>query len=241
MLYSNQTKYGHIIILDLQSIFAKKADIINQAVAQTCRFVSIGLTGGSTPKAFYQWAAENTVFNQHTLNQVLWMTSDERCVPLESSESNFGNADRLMLTPLSVPQENKRPWTVSDSPDQAAIIYNKYFTDDNCFDLCFLGMGDDCHIASIFPESPLILNSPIDNFTSINVTDKGIRLTITPSGLSRCRKIIMVVTGKSKSASLKEVLYGPFNPQQKPAQLHKNWAHKVTWLIDTSAASELFR
>lgn len=240
-VYPNLNPYGHIIILDFQSIMAKIADVINQAIAQTARYLPIALPGGSTAKSFYQWAIENKALKQNSIRNALWMTSDERYVPLESPESNFGNADRLMLTPLSVPQENKRPWDVSKSPEEAALIYNNYFTDDDCFDVCLLGMGEDCHIASIFPESPLILNSPKENFTSINVPGKGVRLTITPSGLNRCRRIYMIVTGRAKSASLRDVFFGPFNPEQKPAQIHKKWSHKMTWLIDDDAAYELYR
>lgn len=238
-MHQIQSEFGNLLILHQEDIFKKIVLEIEDSIKHTDHPISVGLTGGSTPKAFYQWATEHIVFKKHTLNQILWMTSDERYIPLESSESNFGNADRLMLTPLNVPQNKKLPWAVSDSPQEAAKLYNDHFAPNTSFDLCLLGMGDDCHIASIFPNSPLIPSSPLQNFTSINVPSKGTRLTITPHGLNHCKKILMIVTGSGKSSALKKVLHTPFNPTEMPAQLHKNWASKVSWLIDPLAAEKL--
>lgn len=238
-MHEIESQYGKLLILSQEAIFKQIVSEIEDTIKHSDQPISIGLTGGSTPKAFYEWAAKKQVFTKHSLNNIRWMTSDERYVPLESAESNFGNADRLMLTPLNVPQDNKYPWSISDSPEEAAEHYNDLFAPNTGFNLCLLGMGDDCHIASIFPNSPLITSSPSENFTSINVPNKGTRLTITPYGLNHCQKILMIVTGNGKSSGLKEVLQGPFNPSEKPAQLHKNWASKVTWLINPEAAEKL--
>lgn len=233
------TEYGTVTILNLEDIFER----MMQAIERICREkegeVTVGLTGGSTPKAFYQWATEGRVFNTEVLDRIIWMTSDERYVPWESEESNFGNADRLMLEPLGVMEENKRPWAVGRKPEEAARQYNNYFKEESCFDLCILGMGDDCHTASLFPGSLLISEENQDSFSAIDVPSKGMRLTITPKGLSRCGEILMVVTGLNKTVALKQVLEGPYNLLERPAQLHKDWAEKVTWLVDNAAASQL--
>lgn len=234
-----QTQYGKLLILSLEDIFERQALAIEQICATTTAQITVGLTGGSTPKAFYRWVAEKNVFNEKILKKIFWMTSDERYVPLDSDQSNFGNADRLMLTPLKVSTTNKRPWSITSTPSEAAKNYNSYFDQNKCFDLCILGMGDDSHIASIFPGSPLIHKNDQADFEAIELPEKGTRLTITPSGLNHCGKIIMTVTGQGKSFALKNVIQGPFDPKGKPAQLHKNWPEKVTWLVDTSAASEL--
>ncbi|PWU07379.1 MAG: 6-phosphogluconolactonase [Verrucomicrobia bacterium] len=238
-MHQIKSEYGNLIICEELEIFKKIVQEIEDSVKPHNKTTSVALTGGSTPKSFYKWAASHKVFKKPVLNHIQWMTSDERYVPLESPESNFGNADRLMLSPLSISPKNKYPWDVTASPPQAAKFYNDHFFPNSCFDLCLLGMGDDCHIASIFPNSPLISAKNSENFTSIIVPEKGTRLTITPQGLNYCHKIIMIVTGTAKSGALKKVLHGPFNPLEKPAQLHKNWASKVTWLIDPSAAKSL--
>lgn len=237
-----QTVYGKLSILDHNHIFLRIAQAIKEVCMKKVKYATVGLTGGSTPKEFYKWATAQNVFYKQLLDQVIWMTSDERYVPLKSEESNFGNADRLMLDPYSVSKDSKFPWRITLSPEKAAADYDDFFLKHNkekCFDLCLLGMGDDCHIASIFPGSPLIDENPSANFAAIEVPGKGIRLTITPNGLKKSGQIIMIVTGKAKSAALKKVLEGKYNPKEYPAQLHKEWSQKVTWLVDEDAASEL--
>ena len=236
-----QTDYGKVYILSQDQIFQHIVQIIEDLSAQETRPITVGLTGGSTPKEFYKWAVANHSFKPHLLNEITWMTSDERYLPLTSDDSNFGNADRLMLSPLGVLPHNKHPWKVNLPPQQAAEDYNKYFIHDkdNCFDLCILGMGDDCHMASIFPNSPLIESNQSESFAAIDVPGKGIRLTIIPTGLKRSKQILMIVTGKGKSQALKAVLKDDYNANNKPAQLNKLWSEKVIWLVDHEAASEL--
>lgn len=236
------TDYGTLIIGDLESIFQHCVQAIESTVQQYSAPL-IGLTGGSTPKAFYQWATQKQPFTESVLSQALWSTSDERCVPLASDDSNFGHADRGMLTPLHIADSRKRPWAVDSTPKAAADAFNQQWKLENrtaALDLCFLGMGDDCHTASLFPQSPLIHNSPPEFFASVEVPNKGWRLTLTPQGLASCRNIIITVTGSAKIEALREVMLGTYAPFNKPVQLLKNCSKKVTWLIDPAAASSDF-
>lgn len=234
-----QTDYGNIYILNRNQIFQRKVGILEKLCAKKSGTFTVGLTGGSTPKEFYKWVVAENALKSNLIDQIIWMTSDERYVPLASDESNFGNAERLMLEPLGIMGNKKHPWKITLSAEEAAEDYNSQFTKDHCFDLCILGMGDDCHIASIFPGSPLINENPVQNFVAIEVPGKGTRLTISPNGLKRSSNILMIVTGKGKSQALKKVLEGDYNPNAKPAQLNREWAEKVTWLIDNEAATEL--
>lgn len=234
-----QTDYGKVYVLNRDQIFARIVKELERICKEKSGAVTIGLTGGSTPKEFYKWIVAKDSLKPNVLSQIIWMTSDERYLPLESEESNFGNADRLMLRPLGVSEDKKRPWKVEIVPQEAATNYNSYFTGDKCFDLCMLGMGDDCHIASVFPGSPLIGEDPEENFVAIDVPKKGMRLTTTPNGLKRSSQVLMIVTGETKSLALKKVLQGDYNPNEKPAQLNRKWAEKVIWLVDDEAACKL--
>ena len=235
-----QTPYGRVLILNLEAIFEQIVQAIEAICNEKQGNITIGLTGGSTPKAFYQWVAQNRVFKTDYLDRIVWMTSDERFVPWTSEDSNFGNADRLMLEPIGVIEENKRPWSIGKNPETAAKEYCDYFHEGECFDLCILGMGDDCHIASLFPGSALIGDNLARSFEAVDVPNKGMRLTITPKGLSHCGKILMVVTGYNKAVALKQVLEGPYNENVQPAQLNQLWPEKVTWLTDHAAAGQLY-
>src|SRR5690554_5332970 len=90
---------------------------------------SIALTGGSTPKAFYQWVRE-TAANQSWPQDLWWTTSDERFVPLDSPESNQGNAWRELCAPLGVSKQQMALWqTETLTPEQAAQAQSKFFAE----------------------------------------------------------------------------------------------------------------
>lgn len=235
-----ETPYGTLEVMDGEAIFAATAGRI-ESVAAEGSTRTVGLTGGSTPKAFYAWAREARPFSAKALKRLRWYASDERMVPLESEESNFGVADRGLLTPLGVGEQNKFPWPTMVDPHSAAGSFNMRWAERHGpgtgFDLCLLGMGDDGHTASIFPGSPL-LDTPIaDSFTCVDVPGKGWRLTITRAGLALCREIVITVTGARKAGVLKAVLEG--EPGAFPVQLLAEHRERVTWLVDPAAAAQL--
>jgi 6-phosphogluconolactonase len=205
----------------------------------------IGLSGGSTPKAFYNWATENAEFVSvlNRSSSILWGCSDERYIDLEDPESNFGNAQRMMLDPLGVSEGNYRPWPVYCKPMEAAERYNRLFEEElpgnPVFDLCFLGMGEDCHTASLFPGSLLLHKETVENFAAVEVPAKGWRLTITPKGLSKCTQIIVAVTGAGKAEAIQQVFHEPVDTNLRPIQLLSRMHDKVLWLMDEAAAAGL--
>ena len=205
---------------------------------------SIALTGGSTPKAFYSWLNERKQDKQPlSLKNLVWTVSDERCVPLTDIESNFGNADRGFLRSFRISENQKIYWRTELEPNLAATrfeaIWAERFGTDRCFDLCFLGMGEDCHTASIFPGSILLEKVSRTRFSAVEAPDKGWRLTVTPEGLIKCRQIVVTVSGAGKAAALREVLEGEYNPLAKPVQILSRCPEKVTWLVDFEAAANL--
>ena len=235
------TPYGKVVVLKREALFKKLVELLNNLHDSA----TVGLTGGSTPKAFYKWVIETGTLSKKKADKLIWMTSDERCVGLENDDSNFGNADRMMLAPIGVDVKAKKPWAVERKPIEAATKlntdWNKHFDANKCFDLCILGMGDDCHTASLFPGSPLLDERAKEgkNFAAVEVPDKGWRLTVTPAGLSRSGKVLAIVTGKGKAEALKAVLEGDYDPMNKPSQIHKVHPEKTEWWIDEEAAALL--
>ena len=104
-----------------------------------------------------------------------------------------------------------------------------------------MGLGEDCHTASLFPGSPLIGLHEKEFFAAVAPPAKGWRLTITEAGLNRCRNIVVMATGESKANALERVMKGPLDPYEKPAQVLGRVSAPVIWLLDEEAASGLQR
>ncbi|WP_309387208.1 6-phosphogluconolactonase [Cerasicoccus frondis] len=238
-----ETNLGQVHVLPKEAIYIETMRLIKNTLKNASGEVVIGLTGGSTPKAFYEWAANHQALASDLKDRVVWSTSDERCVPLNHDESNFGHADRGMLTPLSVATEYKMPWAVDLNPHECADEFNHRWNDrfgaHRGFDICFLGMGGDNHTASLYPHCPLIGSNHHENFAAIEWPGKGWRLTITPEGFSRCKQIVVTVRGEVKEHAIFQAFHGDFNPREKPVHLLRAHAHKVLWLLDPPAAEGL--
>lgn len=233
-----QTPYGQVRCGEATFIYETLlAEIV--AVAESASgAATVALTGGSTPARFYAWAAAQAL-PRSLFEKVVWTVSDERMVPLTDNESNFGNAERRFLDPAGIAAEHRFPWPVTVDPQSAGIAYEmrfrERFGDRAAYDLCLLGMGDDGHTASIFPESPLLAVDDRNWFSAVQVPGKGWRLSITPAGLAECGRILVVVSGANKAERLREVLKG--EPGQYPAQILERCAERVEWLVDPAAAS----
>ena len=236
-----KTKLGTLRIGSSGEIFERCVDILETGAASYGNPFLVGLTGGSTPKAFYNWAVEQEAISRVVLDQAVWTVSDERFVPLADGESNFGTADREFLVKIGVEEARKFPWPVQVDPHSAALVYERRlherFGQNRAYDICFLGMGDDGHTASIFPGSPLLIIESGNYFAPVEVPGKGWRLSITPDGLKACGRIVIMVTGEKKAARLKEVLEGPEDVY--PVQILRHCARKVEWLVDGAAAGLL--
>lgn len=236
------TAYGKIKIGSLEDVFGRTVELMEISAATCGDPFTIGLTGGSTPKAFYKWAVANEAISETVLKQAMWSVSDERMVPLDHPESNFGNANRMLLTPLGVPEERKLNWPMMLDPHSVAAVVERRWQDrfgyGRTFDLCFLGMGEDGHTASIFPGSPMlgaIASGTL--FAPVDVPGTGWRISLTPDGIGACSKVVITVTGSAKAERLKAVLDGP--PDTYPVQLVSRFPGKVEWLVDEAAAALL--
>jgi 6-phosphogluconolactonase len=238
------TPYGRLFVGAKDELFAKSVllAIEQQQTKRATRF-TWALTGGSTPAEWYKWAVTSRAIPSEMLGRAVFTVSDERHVPLASDQSNFGNAERQFLDPLQVGTGQRRPWPTSLPPAEAAAKYASdwaaEFGSGRGYDLCFLGMGDDAHTASLFPGSPLLNSKSTRVFEAVEVPGKGWRLTITPHGLNACGLIVVMTLGAGKAAALKKIMTGAYDPTSAPSQILKSCAPKVVWLVDAAAASAL--
>lgn len=252
--------YGVLRVGSHEEIFKRAVALVDEH----CRKNNIiepswALAGGATAQTFFRFCVANNAIPERLLKSCAWFVSDERMVPLDSAESNFGNAERLLLDPLGIPFEKRYPWpTEHIEANASAALFAEHwaseFSPHSCFDICFLGMGDDCHTASIFPYSPLLRNSGQSQqsmekeerelggnddcfFAHVEVPGRGHRLTITPAGLAKCGLIVVFVTGEAKAIPLSMALDEIAFPERRPVQLLSHHADRTVWLLDEPAAS----
>jgi 6-phosphogluconolactonase len=133
----------------------------------------------------------------------------------------------------------------SDQPAEAfAHQYEQqikdHFKDTSpAFDLILLGMGDDGHTASLFPETEGVYEKE-KLVTSLYLPSQNMyRITMTAPLINQATQVTMLVFGKKKADTLQAVLKGPRQPHHLPVQLIQPKNGQLTWLVDEAAAAHL--
>ncbi len=208
----------------------------------------IVLSGGSTPLGLFK-RLKQPEYQQKILWQfihIFW--ADERCVPADNPQSNYGQAYRLLLSLVPLPGQNIHPIIGSLSPQEASKKYDitlRSFSKSPeiapVFDWVLLGMGTDGHTASLFPgqSEPSDINR-LSFPAQVQYEDRPAeRVSLTSNTLNHSRAVVFLVTGESKADALKLVLEGKPDPLALPAQRIQPKFGNITWLIDPTAASQL--
>lgn len=216
--------------------------IINATLEYNPRF-SLALSGGSTPAPIYEVLATN-YYDAIDWHKVDFFIVDERTVPPEHDDSNFGLIYDVLLCNIPVKPTQIFRFQGEIEPEEAAQVYetqlHNYFNDTAPgFDLTLLGMGDDGHTASLFPHTDALhethrwaVANPVPQLDTT-------RLTLTAPFINQSANITFLVSGEKKATALAHVLEGPPKPDEYPAQLIKPAKGDLLWLVDEAAASQL--
>jgi 6-phosphogluconolactonase len=206
--------------------------------------VSIALSGGSTPQALFEKIVK---LDTGTVdwNKLLLFWGDERCVPPDHAESNFRSAYRSFIVPLDIPEEHIfRIHGETYPPKEAeryAQVLKAHLPVVDCypkFDLVLLGLGEDGHIASIFPGDESLFDT--DKWVEVSthpITGKQ-RITLTGSVINHAEEVAFLVTGTNKAKVVAEIAKTPENCVC-PAGRVLPLSGKMAWLLDKAAAADL--
>ena len=175
----------------------KLYELINSRISNNSSY-NIGLSGGSTPKEFYKILAKN---NKDQENITLW-TVDDRHVSIESDLSN-----QLMINEIfSNTSFNILHYEYEENPHESAQKYTKLVLSNiTKFNAAILGVGEDGHIASLFPNTEAMNNGSFGFVANeVNILSKW-RITSTFDLLETVEDVFLLVTGDNKNSILQQI------------------------------------
>ena len=178
----------------LQDAAAQKImQCAERAILERGRF-RVALSGGNTPRAIYEklrhaktdWTAWEIYYG------------DERCLPPEDPERNSLMANDAWLSHVPIPQNHIHPIAAELGPLEGARRYAELLKQVDIFDLVLLGLGEDGHTASLFPEKDWAEQNAFPVFDSPKPPPE--RISLSPSRLSAARSVFFLVSGAKHQA-----------------------------------------
>lgn len=202
----------------------------------------LAISGGKTPEILFELLAFDFQDAIPWANvHISWV--DERCVPETSIESNVGNARRLWLSKINIPESNIHPIQGGLKPEYEVTRYGcdlaallprsgKY----PVFDLILLGMGDDGHTASIFPnQTDLLFSENVCDIAEHPVSGQK-RITLSGITINKAKEIAFFVTGRKKAHLIKQICDRVPEALEYPAARIEPENGRLSWFIDQEAA-----
>jgi 6-phosphogluconolactonase len=259
---------AHLTVATDETELAQRAvervtQLIDAAVA--ARGVAfVCLSGGATPRRLYANLADA---HQPWRERIPWAQlhlfwGDERHVPPEHPDSNYGMAKAALIDQVPIPADHVHRMRGELADAQAAAddyertlahVVSAFrrtpnvvsgFSRTSLFDVMLLGLGEDAHIASIFPGSELLPDAA-PPFTGRRAAAVWVphlkiwRITLTPDAILDSRAIVVVVAGANKADAVHAALKMPPDARQYPVQLLRPAADRVEWFLDRAAAAQL--
>ena len=174
------------------------------AVLETRQACHVALPGGSTPAACLRLLANKPLPWEH----IHWYLGDERCLPIGVADRNDSMIRACLWEPAEVPAENCHPIPAELGPEQAATAYSQIIGPIAPLDIVLLGMGEDGHTASLFPDNPaLALSTPaVPVFNAPKPPPDRVSLSL--ATLQEAGERIVLITGEGKRAAVQAMQRG---------------------------------
>lgn len=213
------------------------------------REVNIVLSGGNTPNAFFKYLAKKRIKNTIKWNNLHFYWGDERCVPPEHPESNYGMAKKTLLDKIKIDASHIHRIRGELDPAEALKDYDQEIrrnvacnsNDVPRFDWIFLGLGIDGHTASIFPESQIRKYGSTICAVATHPKTGQKRITLQMKVINNASRVSFLVSGKSKAKVVAQVLREAAKYNSYPATRVNLKEGILEWYLDEAAASQLIR
>ena len=240
----------YYLFQDSKELAAQLAVDFKKAVdekASNGESITVALSGGHTPKAFFEILAQPPYQQGISWENVLFFWGDERCVPPDNDESNYKMTNLALLSHINIPEGNVYRVLGEDPPTNEAARYAKVLEENVAaggngfpqFDWIFLGMGDDGHTASLFPGAANLQEREKICVVAEHPKTGQKRVSITFPVINNAKRVSFLVAGEAKEPVFKEILEKGSEPLPYPASMVDPEDGILEWYLDKAAAPEL--
>jgi 6-phosphogluconolactonase len=220
---------------DVEIVVADEpAQLVAERLAEVARSGGhIALTGGRTPGAAYELAAQ--LEPDWTRAELWW--GDERCVPPDDEKSNYALAKGTLLDRVRTGRVHRIRGELGRG--QGAELYEQELGSLERFDLVLLGLGPDGHVASLFPDEPTLDETERRVVPAEARLEPYVdRISLTLPALRAARTVLFLVTGDEKADAAKRAFAGEPS-RSTPGSLVRATHGETVAVLDAAAAAQL--
>jgi 6-phosphogluconolactonase len=202
----------------------------------------VAIAGGRVTSAFFDAVTGHAVASNVSFEHVHFFWSDERCVPPDHRDSNFRIADKELLRPLGIAQDRihrikgelKPADAVTEANAAIGLIAPANSSGLPVLDLVFLGMGEDGHVASLFPNAPASVIECETPYLAVRSSSKPppLRISLSYAAIAAARQVWVLVAGAGKE----EVFLQSLRPDGKTPLAHIVQSRRQTRIFTDIAA-----
>lgn len=216
-------------------------ELARRAVEQRGRFC-VALTGGGSPVELYRMLGSEPLASQIPWEAVHLFWGDERAVAPAHPRSNFGMADRLLVSRVPIPPANVHRMRGELGAERGAEQYRDQlqvvFGEWPRLDLVHLGLGGNGHVASLFPfDLPRLVERERWVMATVNPENGEPRITLTLGVLNAAARVEFLIPSEEKVQMARSAMSGPLDPFRIPAQLVRPRAGELVWRVLRSIAA----
>jgi 6-phosphogluconolactonase len=216
-----------------------------RAIAARGRF-DVALSGGDTPRRMYEMLAEEPLASRVDWARVHVFWGDERGVPPHHERSNYRMANLAFVSRVPIPAANVHRMRGEIAADEAATHYEReliaHFAAGEggvVFDLVHLGIGDDGHTASLFPDTRELEERARSVIATVDRShDDEPRITVTFRVIDAARRVELLVLEAGKASVVRRVIEGGEPPARLPA-IAIDPRGELAWILTEGAAQEV--
>jgi 6-phosphogluconolactonase len=197
----------------------------------------LALSGGKTPSLLFSLLAEKYKY-QVPWEKIHFWWGDERMVPPTDPESNYGVVQQLLFSKIVLAPDQVHRIQGEQEPHREAEKYSReikslvsIINDWPIFDLVILGLGDDGHTASIFPDQIALLDSNEYTAVATHPESGQLRITLTGMVLNNAKRVAFIACGASKSKIFNTIISNSQGASRLPAS-HIHPTGELHWFVD---------